>query len=987
MALLKAVLRKKTPLGEAGVREALGWLKDHGTPDRGISMIKFLPLAGIVEAAEDDLGESPPPADLRDLLSAAADRVAESGSSGGWGKASCDKYAKRLRALAARPPADDPTGEPEAPPEPAGETVTLEPDGFEIAAGDPLRGAHERWSEVVRAVRDDGRVDWHRFDPKAHAATAAILTGSRNEQADVVRALLPRYRYWMDPRHRAAWREAIDRRAARENAAERAAEELAPTVASIHEARKRVLNGAFSDLPLLRDASYKADETWERNWGRSASVASQLLDRLLRRTLPLDAGTLEALATELAGESDDGDRDTSRLLREGNPLAGFTKQVEAFAADHEIPAGLRDPVRRVAARAREEHSSYRPGLKYAVKLEAVLKTAPHEPPPARPEPTGPIEPPKPTVTLEPDGYKVAADDPLRGAQERLSAVIGAVRGEPRQYYHHRFEPKDVPACAAILALPKAGQADVVAALPGRLGWWTDPRHAADADAAFAELERLHAETGATAAQRSAVAAAMQAAIDSDGSPGLPGYTGAYREAAGVAYGGRKAWEDGWDKPAQVGALLLDRLLRRALPLDAAALHGLAHFLTPPPDPDGERGRISLKRSAWGPWELGNPALGLSKQVAAFVKTHGDESLTPALRAVLRRVAEEARRRDDSYRPLKKYAAALEDLAGPLDVPAAADGDAPDLPPEPEPAGPPVTLWPDDFVIAEDDPLRPVQELFTQYLRDSDATLGEPSADTAEEQRLVAQAYEAWQAWNPATSEAGAVLLSGSPADAVWVLVAGLARVRRLADREAEARGGRAGQDYYGLRHSSRLSSLLARGYRRHTESDGPDCVAGHVPGAVRCTARSFARLLEAISDARPDSDLFAETLRAVGGVQGGRTDGRRARRDPRRRRAGHRVGAGVRVLRRRRRHLGGAPPGRRAPRAAGPRPRRGVDRRRPRHDGCRRPRGVGGPAAALRRGERRQAGEEVDEAGRDADRRPRPRRRAGRAGGVVPPGR
>ncbi|MEM9703047.1 MAG: hypothetical protein AAF907_11460 [Planctomycetota bacterium] len=265
---------------------------------------------------------------------------------------------------------------------------------------------------------------------------------------------------------------------------------------------------------------------------------------------------------------------------------------------------------------------------------------------------------------------------------------------------------------------------------------------------------------------------------------------------------------------QIGAVaaLLDKLLRRVLPLEADLLARLAdevaeagfspHDEDPPP---GAR--------PWGATltHYGNPFLGLAKQAEGFLKAHGQEAVTNELRHALRRAASHARDEHASWKPLNKYAVRLEAVAGPDDSATRAEPrDAPpDLPPEPTPTGELLSLAPDNYEIAADDPLLPLQELITRYLADVDRHLGnEPGTLVANEGE---RDYWLWNDWSIGKSAAGRAMLEGEPEDRAWVLIAGLRRFRHLADRLAEARG-RTADLYMDHSHIRTLWALLDNSY-------------------------------------------------------------------------------------------------------------------------------------------------------------------------------
>ena len=981
VALLKALLRRKTPLGEAGVRESIDWLADRGASREETYLLEFLPLAGIVKAAEDHLGDAPPPDGLRDLAATAADRLEACAAAGGWAKESCDKYAKRLRAIAARPPADESADEPAGDPagDPARDTATLEPDGFTIAADDPLRAAQERLGDYLKeaAAAKFGRQPKGQGDePKQFAVGRDLLAASAAERAALAAAIPARHGavkrshpgdplkprtparalerlleallrkalpldaaglaaaaklaggggyavdYWAPfpwivkqaerfaKNHDLhapgddveAVRVALDRVAQRARRVDqslsktrkyadaldtllrppvpadpepadpvpavetvtlepdgyelpadhplRAAHERLSAFIAASRDREHQGLGWSSEAPVKRYPAGaailklpKAEQAaacaaiperyrWQIEAGETKGQAEQstlflspaghlrcLLRDLLGRAQPLDpAGLAAVLGTFAPGCDGEVPRLGPHLFGGWRtPWAGFAKQAEAFVKNHgpdALTAELRDGLRAVAASARRFHSSTRPLTKHAARIEAALAEA------AAAVPADPV-PAVETVTLAPDGYELPADDPLRPHHDRLSEMLIVVRKAPSRTYHYGFEPKnDLPGAADVLALKKPEQAAFVRALCDRVRWWTRPEHAAEAREA---------------------------------------YDGGDVEHDSEADRARNRWVERWAGPAQATLILLDRLLRRALPFDETDLLALAAFLTGPDGPARPREAWQFGITAHDPWLYGNPALGLSKQVAAFVKKHGGDALTPALREALHTVAAKARERDSSYAPIKKYAAALEELAGPADATAAPDpveaAPAADWE-EPAVSGPPVTLEPDDYLIAADDPLRPTQELFSQFLRDTDAHFGPPTEENADDYRL-------WWDWDPTTSEAGATLLNGAPADNAWVTVAGLRRIRHLADREAEERGRAA--DWQRSRYSNRLTDLFVSAYHRRDQTEVSGLLDG--TGSIRGTARSFCHLLEALADTRADSHLTSLALKAVGGAQ------------------------------------------------------------------------------------------------------------------------
>ena len=370
-------------------------------------------------------------------------------------------------------------------------------------------------------------------------------------------------------------------------------------------------------------------------------------------------------------------------------------------------------------------------------------------------------------------------------------------------FHYDFDPKSLPTGAALLKLPK-------------------PAAAA-------------AATEALARWRAAVAAAAEA-----DPPESPSFGTVGRDAAA---GGAGA--------------LLDALLRRALPLDAATLHVLAEEAAQTPVYRGEDGpgrRWDRVLSFYG-----NPFLGLAKQAEAFLKTHGDNALVDDLRDALRAAAARARAAHNSYSPTKKYADRLEAFAGPSAPAAGGDGGSEevpaDLPPAPEPTGEPVTLAPDGFTLAADDPLRPVHELFTAYLADFDRYRGVDPAAPPTRGEADGTDYHHLSNWSPSESSAGAALVGGTPEENARVLIAGLTRVRHVADWEARATG-RPGEVWDRERRSARLREPLTGGFYGNKR--------GATHGGVRCDRQTWVRLLETAADARADPWLLAPALGAVG---------------------------------------------------------------------------------------------------------------------------
>ena len=249
----------------------------------------------------------------------------------------------------------------------AADTVTLEPDGFEIAADDPLRAAHERLSAYLSEGRAGRRTAWT-FDPKSLTAGAALFELPKPDQADLIAAALTRWRHataaepypsersdpqpeaepampedWVRQRRREfeeaaaalAEGDGITRWDAKETLR---ADEFLDLLAN--ERGESLMAAAFDSAPGVRLPVHAA---------KDAAALGHLLDRLLNRKLPVDAAALAGIGGELAGGSGRGgdDRDLNWY---GRPLVGFTKQVEYAAADGRTTPALRDAVRELLGR-------------------------------------------------------------------------------------------------------------------------------------------------------------------------------------------------------------------------------------------------------------------------------------------------------------------------------------------------------------------------------------------------------------------------------------------------------------------------------------------------------------------------------------------------------------------------------------------------------------------------------------------------------------
>ena len=262
------------------------------------------------------------------------------------------------------------------------DTVTLELDGFEIAADDPLRGAHERLGEFLAQVRptasppvsespDEGPL------PKDLAAGRAILKSPPARRAEVA-AAIPARRAWLARVKCTGGLSEQEHAALNESQAELelAAHEVRaadPRVGLVHMVMDRLRGEPrFAELRRLRARRDEHIAHLTSPAGPARAVEILLAD-LLRKPLPLDAPGLAAVAGAVGGGAYARDHDA--------PLAGLVKQAEAYDKKHGLTDALRTALRPAAKLGRRLHRTYadRTALKHAERLEALVTVAPKVP--------------------------------------------------------------------------------------------------------------------------------------------------------------------------------------------------------------------------------------------------------------------------------------------------------------------------------------------------------------------------------------------------------------------------------------------------------------------------------------------------------------------------------------------------------------------------------------------------------------------------------
>ena len=196
------------------------------------------------------------------------------------------------------------------------------------------------------------------YDPTATAAGRAILDAPKPVQAAVAAAIPARHAALAAPD-----RGAGDGRpgagpdlAGQMHAA--VAAELSPEVAA-------TLADEFADIGDLMGRLKAAAGPATRD-SREAAALTALLSRLLRRTLPLDAAGLTAMAGSF------GELYAAPLA----PHRGLCRQVEAFTKTAPVPEAARGPLRSVAAAAARPRPGWPDASRWAARLAAALDAPP-----------------------------------------------------------------------------------------------------------------------------------------------------------------------------------------------------------------------------------------------------------------------------------------------------------------------------------------------------------------------------------------------------------------------------------------------------------------------------------------------------------------------------------------------------------------------------------------------------------------------------------
>ena len=270
----------------------------------------------------------------------------------------------------------------------AAKPVTLEPDGYELPAKDPLRKAHERLSIYLSEGRGGQPRTWD-FEPKSLTAGAALFKLPKPDQADVIAAALARWGRVIetepypsevpDPKPEAepAMPESWVRQRRREF--EEAAAALAEVDGVTRWTAKETLRaGEFADLAANergessmaggRNAAGRSSTPFlPLNAQKDAAALGHLLDRLLRRKLPVEPAVLAAVGEEIAGGRDRPNFDCN-LSRYGKPLLGFVKQIEYAAKGGDAERA----VRAAAVRLLECQEDFHWESKLFARLRAAL---------------------------------------------------------------------------------------------------------------------------------------------------------------------------------------------------------------------------------------------------------------------------------------------------------------------------------------------------------------------------------------------------------------------------------------------------------------------------------------------------------------------------------------------------------------------------------------------------------------------------------------
>ncbi len=219
---------------------------------------------------------------------------------------------------------------------------------------------------------------------------------------------------------------------------------------------------------------------WIPTLGHRKQTAAVIF-ALMRRVLPFEAADLILLLDWCEG--------IQPLITQYAPIGAIVRAVERFAASGPIDPDLLRAMKVFAARLRE---SYDKDVKrYATAVQQLCAgeegqpggepaaTAATQPPPA-PAPAGSpgilqalkrrlgmlpsSREAEPSQPLEPDGFPLAADSPLRDEHERLSALFESLVGTPS---YHSPDLARLPAGRALLALDPLLRARVVLAAAER----------------------------------------------------------------------------------------------------------------------------------------------------------------------------------------------------------------------------------------------------------------------------------------------------------------------------------------------------------------------------------------------------------------------------------------------------------------------------------------------------------------------------------------
>ncbi len=184
-------------------------------------------------------------------------------------------------------------------------------------------------------------------------------------------------------------------------------------------------------------------EGWSELWVRRQRAAT-VVSTLLRRTLPLEEEDLIALLDWCNG--------ADQISKYTVPVGHVTRALQRFSDDHALSDVLRDRITRFAARLRQSYDKdakrhgtaieQLPATSSAADVAAADEEAPA--PPADAPAAAPVGNPAildaikrllgiarddvATEVLEPDGFSVRADSPLRSEHALLSEMLASVVG-------------------------------------------------------------------------------------------------------------------------------------------------------------------------------------------------------------------------------------------------------------------------------------------------------------------------------------------------------------------------------------------------------------------------------------------------------------------------------------------------------------------------------------------------------------------------------